>query len=84
MTKKAMIKAIQLREAKAYVSLKQFEISFGEDYELAKLYRRAWCEIYELKNELGIPTDYSLPEMKEGIRLMEELDEMNRQKEALK
>ena len=54
MTKKEMILAIQVAEAKAWKELKSKKDTFGEDDSITKGARREWRTLFELQEQLGI------------------------------
>lgn len=56
MTKKEMIETMQEREAIANKELDHWIAKYGRDHKDTDLYLWAWAEIYELMEELGIPT----------------------------
>ena len=55
MTKKEMIKAIQVAEAKAWQTLQADKKTFGENHTITQISRNAWNPLFELRESLGIP-----------------------------
>jgi hypothetical protein len=54
MTKKELIKAIQITEARAWQTLQADKKTFGEDHRVTELSRSQWSPVYELRESLGI------------------------------
>ena len=54
MTKKEMIQAIQVAEAKAWKELKSNKKLYGENDPITNGARRAWRTLFELQEQLGI------------------------------
>ena len=54
MTKKQMVAAIQLAEAKAWKDYRISRKHFGEDDAITSRHRNEWGAIHELKEQLGI------------------------------
>lgn len=70
MTKKQMITAIQLQEARAWLKLKEMEAEYGAHDLLTKLARNQFRAVYELMESLGIRSDFNLPEAKQASGLI--------------
>ena len=70
MTKKEMIKSIQVSEAKAFLTLKQKTNQFGDDHVITKRSRTEWITVNELMESLGITHDATLPESREALELI--------------
>jgi hypothetical protein len=54
MTKKEMITAIQVAEAKAWKEFKSKKALYGGDDSITKGARREWRALFELQEQLGI------------------------------
>jgi hypothetical protein len=55
MTKKEMIKRIQVAEAIAWKTLGEMKDAFGTDSAEATAARRAWGAVFDLREQLGLP-----------------------------
>lgn len=56
MTKRELIRAIQITEAKAWQTLQRDKKTFGENHRVTETSRNAWSPVYELRESLGIPS----------------------------
>jgi hypothetical protein len=56
MTKKEMIKEIQVAEAKAWKTLGEMKDLFGAESDQAASYRSAWSALFDLRERMGIPS----------------------------
>jgi hypothetical protein len=56
MTKKELIRAIQITEARAWQTLQADKKTFGEDHVVTAISRNAWSPVFELRTALGIPS----------------------------
>lgn len=54
MTKKEMIKRIQVAEAVAWKTLGEMKDAFGSESEEATAARRAWGSLFDLREQLGL------------------------------
>ena len=55
MTKREMIKAIQVAEARAWKQLQDDKKLFGETSAITDITRNKWNPLFELREALGIP-----------------------------
>lgn len=55
MTKRELIKAIQVAEAKAWKELSEHKTIFGIDSDVANRTRAQWGVLFDLREALGIP-----------------------------
>lgn len=55
MTKRELIKSIQLAESRAWQQLYADTREFGWDHQVTRATRTAWNAVYELRCDLGIP-----------------------------
>jgi len=81
MTKRDMVAAIQLAEAKAWLSLKETELSFGKTDSYTNTKRNRWCEVNSLMESLGIKSDNKLPEQVEAFEILHKI--LAQEREAL-
>jgi hypothetical protein len=56
MTKRELIRAIQITEARAWQTLQADKKTFGEDHVVTAISRNAWGPVFELRTALGIPS----------------------------
>ena len=56
MTKKELIRAIQITEARAWQTLQADKKTFGEDHVVTEISRNQWSPVFELRQSLGIPS----------------------------
>ena len=74
MTQEEMIQSIQQQEARAWVHMLRMKLEFGKEHALYKMANDKFVAINQLMESLGIETDLELPEITEGLRLMQLLD----------
>jgi hypothetical protein len=55
MTKRELITAIQVEEAKAWKQLGEVKDAFGVDSEQVARARSAWSSLFNLREQLGLP-----------------------------
>lgn len=55
MTKKQMVEAIQVAEAKAWKSLREAQSLWGIDDAITSRSRAKWSGLYEMREALGLP-----------------------------
>jgi len=55
MTKKQMIQAIQVAEAKAWKELSELKKSLSTDDDIVKAARRGWRTLFELRESMNVP-----------------------------
>ena len=55
MTKKQMVEAIQVAEAKAWQSLREAQNLWGIDDVITSHRRAQWSGLYEMREALGLP-----------------------------
>jgi hypothetical protein len=72
MTKAAMIAEMQLRDARAWLELKQAEQRYGHEDEFVGTMRARWATINEVMTSLGIQTDHTLWDNQEATRIIVE------------
>ena len=56
MTKKELIRAIQVAEARAWQTLQDDKKTFGENHKVTEISRNQWSPVFELRQSLGIPS----------------------------
>jgi hypothetical protein len=56
MTKKELIRAIQITEARAWQTLQADKKTFGENHKVTEISRNQWSPVFELRTALGIPS----------------------------
>ena len=72
MTKKAMIQAIQQREAAMFLELKEAEREYGSESLVTRQLRSQWCAVNRLMESVGIPTDFRLPDNVKALTIIQE------------
>jgi hypothetical protein len=55
MTKKEMILAIQVAEARAWKELSELKKSLSTDDDIVKATRRGWRTLFELRESMNVP-----------------------------
>ena len=70
MTKKEMIKTMQLKEAALWLAFRESYFEFGQDHQITNRKRSEWCAISSLLGEVGIEEDYKLPDNQKAFELM--------------
>jgi hypothetical protein len=56
MTKRELIRSIQVAEAKAWQTLQDDKKTFGENHRVTEISRNQWSPVFELRQSLGIPS----------------------------
>ena len=56
MTKRELIRAIQVAEARAWQTLQDDKKTFGENHKVTEISRNQWSPVFELRQSLGIPS----------------------------
>ena len=56
MTKRELIRSIQVAEAKAWQTLQDDKKTFGENHKVTEISRNQWSPVFELRQSLGIPS----------------------------
>ena len=67
MTKRELIRAIQVAEARAWQTLQADKKTFGEDHKVTEISRNAWSPVFELRTSLGIPSLAMSDMIAEGV-----------------
>lgn len=70
MTKAAMIKAIQVADARAWLELKQAESRYGTEDEYVCNLRARWATIRNMMEAVGIQEDHTLPDNQEATEII--------------
>jgi hypothetical protein len=70
MTKKEMIKKIQLQEATLFLRAKQYEFDYGREDGLTQNALQKWIGVNNMMESLGISTDATLPEARDAGELI--------------
>ena len=80
LTKAAMIQKIQLTEAAMFLELKKVERDHGRYSKWASMLRSQWNTVNQLMGNLGIQTDFQLPD---NVAATDIIVERRRQHEAI-
>jgi hypothetical protein len=67
MTKRELIRSIQVAEAKAWQTLQDDKKTFGENHKVTEISRNQWSPVFELRQSLGIPSLAQSDCIAEGI-----------------
>jgi hypothetical protein len=70
MTKKEMIKLIQLQDAELFLTLKEFESKYGKDALITNAARARFSAVNCLMENLGIKGDFNLRASKDALELI--------------
>ena len=62
LTKAEMVSKMQLTEAAMFLDLKKAEQEHGRDSKWTAMLRSQWNTVNQLMGNLGIPTDFQLPD----------------------
>jgi len=62
LTKAGMVSKMQLTEAAMFLDLKKAEQEHGRDSIWTSMLRSQWNTVNQLMGNLGIPTDFQLPD----------------------
>jgi hypothetical protein len=70
MTKKEMIKTMQLKEAALWLAFRETYVELGQIHQITSRKRSEWCTINSMLVELKIVTDHTLPDNQKAFELM--------------
>lgn len=70
MTKKEMIKTMQLKEAALWLAFRETYVEFGSNHQITNRKRSEWCIVSTALGELKIITDHTLPDNQKAFELM--------------
>jgi hypothetical protein len=73
MTKKEMIQRIQLQEATLFLQAMQLELDYGRDALMTRSVINKWLGVNNMMEDLGIPSDLTLPEAREAAELIHQI-----------
>ena len=74
MTKKQMIQNIQQLEATMFLQAKQLEFEYDREDSLYRSAIGKWLGVNQLMQDLGIKEDLTLPESREAVELICQID----------
>ena len=78
MTKKEMIQNIQQLEATMFLQAKQLEFEYDREDSLYRSAINKWLGVNQLMQDLGIKEDLTLPESREAVELICQIDRKKR------
>lgn len=78
MTKKEMIQNIQQLEATLFLNAKQLEFEYDREDSLYRSAINKWLGVNQLMQDLGIKEDLTLPESREAVELICQIDRKKR------
>lgn len=70
MTKKEIIKTLQLKEAALWLAFRESYVECGQIHQITNRKRSEWCAINSVMEELKIVTDALLPDNQKALELM--------------
>ena len=83
MTKKEMIKTLQLKEAALWLAFRESYVEFGDDNQITNRKRSEWCTISSMLGELKIEADYKLPDNQKAFGIIMKVARDNRMAKEL-